>query len=496
MGDNLSASIGGSRFATADQKQVAVTLKATSEREGAFASAGRLKRDAALSERVLLAPRLATLIEKIRWLRTSLLTQFRRLEPLQCAKHGSVTLHPFHLGLGEEPLGTRSLTLWRRFSRPLGRRTLPWQAGGREKEMASKLKPIGLKLKKKPIAATASDTLFAKFVERFKRAKYSAGLLMSFIDILEDAKVPGGRYDTLEELGADYPRKLLDNKGEPLRQLVITSGGKEFGIRRAYDKIVHYFVFDQHRVGYPSSAPDATGNWTGSRDWFDALLALSRKERSELRSRVVDHVLATIPEKTIRPEERRTEPALFEETLRSFPLSPPPEAPKERTGAALQGLVFGFLRADNPHLQVRVDRVRAGGERIGKIGDVDGWDGVRLAISAEVKQYRFQGKHVPAVSRFVSAVAERGTVGIIAAIDFDQTAYDDLYASGLIPLSVDEMLKIVKMWDLAKQRIAVAAFSYYLDAVENSAPLYERFRAFIDAVSEDFAEKNRAAEKQ
>jgi hypothetical protein len=51
------------------------------------------------------------------------------------------------------------------------------------------------------------------------------------------------------------------------------------------------------------------------------------------------------------------------------------------------------------------------------------------------------------------------------------------------------MLKIVKMWDLAKQRIAVAGFSYYLDAVENSAALYGRYRAFLEDVDRQFREQ-------
>jgi hypothetical protein len=284
----------------------------------------------------------------------------------------------------------------------------------------------------------------------------------------------------------DYPRKENDKNGVQLRQLVLTKDGNEFAIRRAYDKIVRFFVFEMHRVGYPSSAPDATGNWTGFTGWLDSLLALSSEERQALRQRVVQHVLDTIPEKTIRPEERRTEPALFEETLRNFALNPPKGAPKERSGAAFQGIVFGFLRADNPHLQVRVDRVRAGGERIGKIGDVDGWDGVRLAISAEVKQYPFKEDDVPTVSRFVSAIAERGSVGIVAALDFDEQARAQIEGAGVIALSLSEMLKIVKMWDIAKQKIAVAAFSYFLDAVENSAPLYGRYQAFLTAVEARF----------
>jgi len=46
-------------------------------------------------------------------------------------------------------------------------------------------------------------------------------------------------------------------------------------------------------------------------------------------------------------------------------------------------MVFGFLRADNPHLQIEIDKVRTGSKRLQRVGDIDGWEGARLAISAE-----------------------------------------------------------------------------------------------------------------
>lgn len=338
-----------------------------------------------------------------------------------------------------------------------------------------------------PLSEKAQE-LFDQVSRRYGQAKYVAGLMMAFIDVLEQAGVEGGRYTSLDELYLDFPRKLEDRNGNPLRQLVITKGDEEFGIRRAYDRVLHYFVHEKRRVSYPSSAPDATGNWANYTDWLDRLLALSIAERRALRSAVEQLVLSTLYEKVVRPEERRSEPALFEETLEHFPLSPPQgNARGERSGAALQGIVFGFFRADNPHLQVRVDRVRSGGERIGKIGDVDGYDGVRLAISAEVKQYVFNEQHVPTVTRFASSVAERGAIGVVAAVDFSEKARSDLAAEGLIPLSLAEMLKIVRMWDLAKQQSAVSAFSYYLDTVENSVSLYERYQAFLTSTRDEFA---------
>jgi hypothetical protein len=62
----------------------------------------------------------------------------------------------------------------------------------------------------------------------------------------------------------------------------------------------------------------------------------------------------------------------------------------ELTGTSLQGIAFGFLRADNPHLQIEIDKVRTGSKRLQRIGDVDGWEGARLAISAEAKQFEIK----------------------------------------------------------------------------------------------------------
>ena len=74
----------------------------------------------------------------------------------------------------------------------------------------------------------------------------------------------------------------------------------------------------------------------------------------------------------------------------------------------------------------------------------------------------------------------------VEGLDFDEQARAQIEGGGVIALSLSEMLKIVKMWDIAKQKIAVAAFSYFLDAVENSAPLYGRYQAFLTAVEARF----------
>jgi hypothetical protein len=153
--------------------------------------------------------------------------------------------------------------------------------------------------------------------------------------------------------------------------------------------------------------------------------------------------------------------------------------PGEKTGAAYQGIVFGFLRADNPHLQVEIEKVRVGSKRLQRVGDIDCWDGARLAISAEVKQFRIRGMDTIGFEGFANDVGKRGTLGIVASLGFDQDSRTRVEGMGLRALDRDDMLRIVELWDPLKQRTAVASLTYYFTHIEKNSALSERLSAFL-----------------
>lgn len=158
----------------------------------------------------------------------------------------------------------------------------------------------------------------------------------------------------------------------------------------------------------------------------------------------------------------------------------------EPSGAVYQGLVFGFLRADNPHLQIEIDKVRTGSKRLQRIGDVDGWEGGRLAISAEVKQFELKPDNVPDLEAFGNATGRRGALGIVAALRFEGDAREQIDALGVVPLDTDDLLRIVELWDPVKQRTAVTSFVYYAMHVEKNSSLSDRIAAFLAQAVEDW----------
>jgi hypothetical protein len=151
----------------------------------------------------------------------------------------------------------------------------------------------------------------------------------------------------------------------------------------------------------------------------------------------------------------------------------------EPSGAVFQGIVFGFLRADNPHLQIEIDKVRTGSKRLQRVGDIDGWEGARLAISAEVKQFEFKASDIPDLEAFAHETGRRGALGLVVALEFKDGARDKLEAMGVKALDADDLLRIVELWDPVKQRTATTSLVYYARHVEKNSSLGDRLDAFL-----------------
>ena len=214
--------------------------------------------------------------------------------------------------------------------------------------------------------------------------------------------------------------------------------------------------------------------------WLDALAQFGREERSDLRSRVVEYVLNKLPSQEFDPATVKIEPALFQLLLEGFDMA---SRKGEPSGAAYQGFMFGFLRADNPHLQVEIDKVRVGSRRLQRVGDIDGWEGARLALSAEVKQFELKPDDVPDLEGFANETGRRGAIGIVAALAFKDDARKQIEDLNLKPLTVDDLLAIVELWDPLKQRTAVSSIVYYARHVEKNSALAKRLDQFLEQAS-------------
>ena len=321
------------------------------------------------------------------------------------------------------------------------------------------------------------DEIYQEFEEGFARRKFSAGLLIAFIDFFLKLDVPNMHARDFDDVLTRYQQQTTTGSGAHANTLIVRlPSGKTVSLRPSYNNIERFFRAEQKRFDYPSCAPHATQAWADYRHWLNSLAALSLEDLQTLRQRVVDYVLNNLPSHAFEPGGQRVDPPLFRLLLEGFEMK---AVKGEPSGAAFQGIVFGFLRADNPHLQIEIGKVRTGSKRLQRVGDIDGWDGERLAVSAEIKQFKLSAKDVPDLEAFADQINRRGAVGLVVALDFDETALDLIASLGIIPLTVSDLLRFVQLWDPVKQRIAVSSLVYYAKHVEKNDSLANRIDRFI-----------------
>jgi hypothetical protein len=323
-----------------------------------------------------------------------------------------------------------------------------------------------------------ADKVFQDFEKGFPKRKFSAGLLIAFIDFLKDLGVPGQKFKNLDDMLKKYPRQQTTAAGHHANTLIVDRGGDAgtVSLRPFYNEAERYFRAEKKRFDYPSCAPHATQAWADYLPWLDALVTFTSTELDQLRAKIADYVLARLKSQEFDPASVETDPPLFRLVLESFSVTAQKGEP---TGAAYQGIVFGFVRADNPHLQVEIDKVRTGSKRLQRVGDIDCWEGSRLAISAEVKQFTLKTDAVPDLEAFGNATGRRGALGMVVALAFDEGVRAEIEALGLKALDRNDLLRIVELWDPLKQRTAAQSLVYYAQHVEKNSSLTDRIKAFL-----------------
>jgi hypothetical protein len=311
---------------------------------------------------------------------------------------------------------------------------------------------------------------------RGKPRRYVAGLLVAFCDFLSELP----RHDTplvaLVDLFARYPQITEGVSALTVRM----PDGTQKTIRPAYERVHRYFIFENKRLDYPRSGPYATGKWADYRAWLDAMVSFSPEDLAHVADETRAYVLAQLPEHVFDPTTVRMEPPIFRMLLDTFPFGD--RARGETTGAAFQAAIFGYIRADAPHLQVEARKVRAGSARTAGIGDIDAWEGDQLIISAEVKAFVVDSTITQDVDYFSSEVHQRGALGMMVAEDFRQGARDALEILGIVPVSRQDLVRIVSLWDPLKQRAALNAFQFVVVHREQNGPLIRRVEAFLQRV--------------
>lgn len=334
------------------------------------------------------------------------------------------------------------------------------------------------------VGSMTPDDIFSSITANFDRRKFSAGLAVAFIDFLRDLGLPKPSISKLDDFFEEFPRREWISEGRRANQLIVERpDGETLGIRPFYNRVEDFFRAENSRFDYPSCAPHATQAWRDYETWLDAMCQMTESELVQLRQDICQFVLDTLPDQAFDPGSLVLEPPIFSMILSDFDMT---AHRGELSGAAYQGIVFGFLRADNPHLQVEIHKVRVGGKRLQRVGDIDAWEGSRLAITAEVKQYILTAEHTTQFANFANEANKRGAIGIVFSLGFEDGVREAIEDLGVRALDIEDIQAIVGIWDPMKQRTAVASFTYYVKHVEKSSALSERLDAFIKEATSSF----------
>lgn len=329
------------------------------------------------------------------------------------------------------------------------------------------------------------DELQSSFLETNsrRRRRFLPGLLISMMDLIRRVEANSGRFADLESFYAAHPRQTTTSDGARANTLILRVGanGSTQSIRPYYERFVRWLRIENKRLDYPKAAPHATQAWGDYTHWLEGLLALSDVEMSALEQRTRDFVLAQLQPHVRDPATLRREPLRFSLFLQDFDMRSRARS-GETSGAAFQGTVFAFLRADAAHLQIETAKVRSGGKRENRVGDIDAVNGESLVIAAEVKQYVVSMQEVPDFEEFATQVDAEGALGMVLALDFADGACEALRAMGLEPLSKSDLQNSVRLWDSLKQRVAVEALLYYVTRIEQNTPLKLRVTEFFREV--------------
>lgn len=300
------------------------------------------------------------------------------------------------------------------------------------------------------------------------------------IELLRALGATNRRFPSLDAFYEAFPRsERTANGGRANTLIIICPDGRTLSIRPFYETFVRWLRIENKRLDYPKAAPHATQSWRDYVHWLEGLLVLSDDELLSLEVRTREFVLEHLEKHVRNTSLIKREPLRFSLFLEQFDFS---HQRGENTGAAYQGAVFGYIRADAAHLQVETASVRTGGKRENRIGDIDAVNGDSLVIAAEVKQSVLQEDDVPEFEELATQVFNEGAMGLVVALDFAAGVREKIQAMGLEPVSKNDLLYRVRLWDSLKQKVAVDALIYYVTRIEHNTPLKQRVNRFFEAI--------------
>jgi hypothetical protein len=321
--------------------------------------------------------------------------------------------------------------------------------------------------------------------QKFKRSRYPMGLALDMSLLaqqlsLHDAGATSFRKDlTKEQILQRYTRVTARGDTDANTLTLTFNDGEavhEVGIRKLEEEVGDLFVALK-RPGYPSAYVYNTGQW---HKYQDTLLLpafrLSEAGRFKLCNAMIQFGLANLTKS--RPLGReKPRVRLFEEIIRRYPRS---RQRGERSGCVFQGIAAGYMKADRPHLYLIVDKTRTGSAKQDRIGDIDGYCGLDLEVSVEVKDMALTGANVISeIGEFLLKVVENRVMGLAFVLSADEEAVEAIRGHNAVILTQDDLLATVERWDWRKQDTAVQGLIHFLAHVEQNPDALNRLIGFI-----------------
>lgn len=326
-----------------------------------------------------------------------------------------------------------------------------------------------------PERTTQVGSVLDSFHAQRTSRNFLPGLVLAMLALVEQVLENEG-VETEEDGIEAYERQTQNAQGRHVNTLnVILADRKTIRLRPLYNGVQHVIVHELRRYDFPNMPGHATQAWRQHQDILDGLFAMTPNERRA----VLDEAWATVT--ALHPFVRRTaeeaSPRPFAVILEDFPNT----QRGEPAGAVLQGLAFAYYRADSPNVTIETGKVGAGSRRVGRAGDVDGWNGPELVLSIEVKDEDITDPEDDTLDGFLANLAEwpDATAVVLARSAIDQVV-EELAKQNVSVLTREHMLDTVLRWDLNKQRMAAREFYCYLARVQRHSGLTQRFEAILE----------------
>jgi hypothetical protein len=261
-----------------------------------------------------------------------------------------------------------------------------------------------------------------------------------------------------------YPRTTSETKNVNTLTFTVHHEGKakKIGIRAIEEKVCDLFVAAD-RSGYPSAYVYNTGMWHHYKDLLVSCFRLSESGRYLLCNRLIQFGLSRLAKNTYFGRAR-ARPRLFEAIVTEYPRT---GGVGENAGTVFQGIAYGYVHADRPHLSLIVDKSRTGSARQRRFGDVDGYFGLALEVAIEVKDHPVRETSVESeLGQFARDVARHQVQGLVIATEADAAAKAWLLPFGVQVVDQEAILDTVRFWDWRKQDAATHGLLHFLSHVE------------------------------